>query len=124
MKPLRAALNLGEKNENLSPSADVLHNTSNLVISRCCFADDGKEMDRNEKMHVQSVQSYCFCSLNMQICNVLVAVAVVVAKAPYSRCRQNFKFGDFMSSLCRGPLRYLLKSVLHVQHDYLRSFNQ
>ena len=53
MKPLRAALNLGEKNENLSPSADVLHNTSNLVISRCCFADDGKEMDRNEKMHVQ-----------------------------------------------------------------------
>ena len=31
MKPLRAALNLGEKNENLSPSADVLHNTSNLV---------------------------------------------------------------------------------------------
>ena len=23
-------------------------NTSNLVISRCCFADDGKEMDKNE----------------------------------------------------------------------------
>ena len=22
--------------------------TSNLVISRCCFADDGKEMDKNE----------------------------------------------------------------------------
>ena len=32
MKPLRAALNLGEKNENLSPGADVLHNTSNLVF--------------------------------------------------------------------------------------------
>ena len=45
MKPLRAALNFGEKNENLSPGADVLHNTSNLVISRCCFADDGKEME-------------------------------------------------------------------------------
>ena len=43
MKPLRAALNLGEKNENLSPGADVVHNTSNLVLSRCCFADDGKE---------------------------------------------------------------------------------
>ena len=38
-------------------------------------------------------------------------------------CRQNLKFGDFTSSLCRGPLRYLLKSVLHVQHDYLCSFN-
>ena len=53
-----------------------------LVISRCCFADDGKEIDKNEKMHVQSVLSYCFCSLNMQSCDVLVAVAVVFAKAP------------------------------------------
>ena len=26
--------------------ADVLHNASNLVISRCCFADDGKEKDK------------------------------------------------------------------------------
>ena len=33
MKPVLAALNLGEKNETLSPSANVLHNTSNLVIS-------------------------------------------------------------------------------------------
>ena len=49
MKPLRAALNLGEKNEYLSSSADVLRNTSNFVISRCCFADDGKEIDKNEK---------------------------------------------------------------------------
>ena len=49
MKPVLAALYLGEKNENLSPGANVLHNTSNLVISRCCFADDGKEMDKNEK---------------------------------------------------------------------------
>ena len=49
MKPLRAALHLGEKNENLSPGADVLHNTSSLVISRCCFADDGKEMDKKMK---------------------------------------------------------------------------
>ena len=32
---------------------------------------------------MQGMQSYCFCLLNMQICNVLVAVAVVVAKAPY-----------------------------------------
>ena len=76
------ALNLGGKNENLSLSDDVLPKTSNLVISRCFFADDGKEMDKNEKMHVQSVQSYCFCSLNMQICDVLVAVAVIVTKAP------------------------------------------
>ena len=37
------------ENENLSLSADVLHRTSNLPISRCCFADDGKEMDKSEK---------------------------------------------------------------------------
>ena len=44
-------------------------------------------MDKNEKKHVLGVQSYCFGPLNMQICNVLVAVAVavavVVAKVPY-----------------------------------------
>ena len=67
------------ENENLSSSADVLPKTSYLVISRCCFADDGKEIDKNEKMHVHSVQSYCFCSLNMQICDVLVAVAAAKA---------------------------------------------
>ena len=39
-------------------------------------------MDKKEEIHVLSVQSYYFCSLNMQICGVLVAVAVVVAKAP------------------------------------------
>ena len=66
------------ENENLSSSADVLPKTSNLIISRCCFADDGKEMDKSEKMHVQSVQSFCFCSLNMQICDVLVSITVVV----------------------------------------------
>ena len=31
------------ENEKLSSSAGVLAKTSNLVISRCCFADDGKE---------------------------------------------------------------------------------
>ena len=69
------------ENENLPSRADVLPKTSNLVISHFCFADDGKEIYKNEKMHVQSVQCYCFYSLNMQIFDV--AVAVVVAKAPH-----------------------------------------
>ena len=60
MKPLRAALNLGEKNEILSPSADVLHNTSNLVISRCCLADDGKEMDKSEKRACRARKAIVF----------------------------------------------------------------
>ena len=78
---MSGALFRGE-NKNLSSNADVLHKTSNLVISRCCFADDGKEMDKKRKTHVQSVQSYCLWPLNLKICDVLVDVAVVVAKAP------------------------------------------
>ena len=46
--------------ENLSSSADVLHKTSNLAISRGRFADDGKEMNKNKKMHVQGVQKPLF----------------------------------------------------------------
>ena len=60
MKPLRAALHLGDKNENVSSSADVLHNTSNLVISRCCFADDLKEMDKNEKRTCRARKAIVF----------------------------------------------------------------
>ena len=54
------------ENENLSSNADVLPKTSNLVISRCCFSDDGQEIDKHEKMHVQSVHSYCSCSLRVR----------------------------------------------------------
>ena len=46
----------------------------NVVISRCCFAEDGKEMYQN--VHVQRD---CFCSLNLLFCGVVVVVAVVVA---------------------------------------------
>ena len=35
------------------------------------------------QMHVQSVQNCCFSLSNMQICDVLVIVVVVVAKASY-----------------------------------------
>ena len=36
-----------------------------------------------------------------------------------SHCRLNLKFGDFTSSLSRVTQRYELKSVPHVQHDYV-----
>ena len=49
MTPVGTALHFRRENENLSSSADVLHKTENLAISRCCFADDGNEMDRSEK---------------------------------------------------------------------------
>ena len=67
--------------ENSPSCAHVLQKTLNLVISRCCFADDGKEMYKN----IKRTCSDCFCSLNLLFCGVLVVVvvAVVVAKAPY-----------------------------------------
>ena len=38
------ALSSTEKNEKLAVVVHVFQTTLNLVISRCCFADDGKEM--------------------------------------------------------------------------------
>ena len=47
------------------------------VIYSC---NNGKEMHKKNVMHVQS---RCFTSLTYYVFDVLVAVAVVVAKAPY-----------------------------------------
>ena len=47
-------------NENLSSSADVLDKTSNSAISRCCFADDGKEMDKSEKRTYRACEATVF----------------------------------------------------------------
>ena len=37
-----------------------------------------------EKMHMQSVQNCLFSTLNMEICDVLGALAVMVTSAPYN----------------------------------------
>ena len=55
----------------LSPCTDVLHRPLILIISRCCFAEDGTEM-----YAICKTQSYCVCSLNRLFCGVVVAVAV------------------------------------------------
>ena len=39
-----AALKFRKRNGNLSLCIHVLHKTLNLIISRRCFAEDGKEM--------------------------------------------------------------------------------
>ena len=74
MTPVGRALYFRRENENLSSSADVLHKSKNLAISRCCFADDGNEMDKSEKRTCRGCKA-----IVMQIRDVLVAVAVVVA---------------------------------------------
>ena len=40
---------LRKKMKNSPPCVHVLHKPLNLVISRCCFAEDGKEMYQNVK---------------------------------------------------------------------------
>ena len=46
-------------------------------------------------MHVQSVQEYCFSLSNMQICEIFVAVVVVVLSSlmrPLRRGKERYKF--------------------------------
>ena len=60
MTPVGTALHFRRENENSSSSADVLHKTKNFAISRCCFADDGKEMDKSEKRTFKACKAIVF----------------------------------------------------------------
>ena len=53
----------------------VLQNEEDMVFSRCCFAQEGKEMFKDSKAHAKPFR---FCSLNLLFGDVLVAFAVVV----------------------------------------------
>ena len=50
------ALNLGEKMKIYPPSAVFF----NVAISRCRFADDGKEMDKSEKRTCRACEAIVF----------------------------------------------------------------
>ena len=65
-KLVGVAYKLRKKMKNSLSCAHVLHKSLNVVISRCCFAEDGKEM-------YQNVKRTC---LNLLFCGVVVAVAV------------------------------------------------
>ena len=51
--------------------AHVLHKTLNLVISRCCFADDGKEMSKNIERTCRAIVfahlTYCFVAFSLPL---------------------------------------------------------
>ena len=61
------------EHENLSPSVNVVHTTGKEVISPLRKEENDSEMNKHEKMHVQSVQNSCFSLSNLQVCDVLVA---------------------------------------------------
>ena len=52
----------------------VLQTTQNFVISRCCFAEDGKEFTRNYNTRALPL----FCSLYLFFSDVPVVIVVVV----------------------------------------------
>ena len=70
------ALNFGEKMKIYRRVMKFLIKTSNLFISRCCFADGGKKWTKVKNARAGRAK-LLFLLLNMQICDVFVAVAVV-----------------------------------------------
>ena len=67
---------LGHRNtkliEHLSSYAHVVHATVKQVISRRSKNENVFKMSKDEKVHVQSVQKFCFSLSNMQICGFLL----------------------------------------------------
>ena len=57
------------KNSPLCPH--VFHKTLNLIISRCCFSEDGKEMYQNLKRTRKAIvlahQTYCFVAFSLPL---------------------------------------------------------
>ena len=54
-KLVGVAYKVRKKMKNSLSSVDVLHKTLNVVISRCCFAEDGKEMYQNVKRTCRAI---------------------------------------------------------------------
>ena len=73
------ALNLGEKMKSYPQVLTFFIKPQLSLFHVAVLLTTAKKWTK-VKTHVQSVQSYCFCLINMQICDVLVAVAVVIAK--------------------------------------------
>ena len=64
---LGVAFKLRKTMKNSPSYADVLRKTLNVVILRCCFAEDGKEMYHNLKCTCRAIvfahNTYCLAAL-------------------------------------------------------------
>ena len=78
-KLVGVAYNLRKKMKNSPSCVHVLHKTLNVVISRCCFAEDGKEMYQNVKRTCRAIvfahQTYCFAALSLPSPSSLIKLA-------------------------------------------------
>ena len=73
-KLVGVAYKLRKKMKNSPSCVHVQDKTLNVVISRCCFVEDGKEMYQNVKRTCRAI-----VFAHLLFCGVVVAVAVVVA---------------------------------------------
>ena len=77
-------------------SVHFLHKTLNLVISRCCFAKNGKEMYQNVyrkcRAIVQLMKTYCFMTFSMSLSSSLLKFPT----SGFSRtfCHRHFRRGE------------------------------
>ena len=94
-----------DKIEHLSSYAHVVHTTAKQVISRRRKNENVFKMSKDEKMHVQSVQKYCFSLSNMQICGVLLPSSSWFLKLPI----REFKIYD--ATLVKTSLKIASSSL-------------
>ena len=70
-KLVGVAYKLRKKMKNSPLCVHVLHRTLNVVISRCCFAEDGKEMYQIVKRTCRAIvfahKAYCFVALSLPL---------------------------------------------------------
>lgn len=62
----------------MSPRAHVVHITSEQIILRRGENENICQMYKNKKKRVQREQIYCFSSLNMQICFIVVLITLLL----------------------------------------------
>ena len=85
-KLVGVAYKLRKKMKNSPSCIHVLHKTLNVVISRCCFAEDGKEMYQNVK---RTWRAIVFAQLNLLFCGVVVALPSSFLKLPINPLSPN-----------------------------------
>ena len=69
-KLVGVAYKLRKKMKNSPSCVHVLYKTLNLVISRCCFAEDGKEMYQNVKTRAENasvLSGLAFCRHGLKL---------------------------------------------------------
>ena len=70
-KLVGVAYKLRNKMKNSPLSVDVLHKNLDVVILRCCFAEEGKEMYQNVKRTCRVIvfarKIYCFAALSLSL---------------------------------------------------------